>query len=246
MRAEELYSSYFEIKEKSLAYSDDREYLMDLLSFLDIILNVACAYKGMNESSAPLNVEEAHLRGLAFSPAEIVDSLLAYRLAERSKGVSAAIRKQIEKAHDHIETRLKASVAGGFIPRIEVLCKKVHLNDYERFLLLLALSSAYDRKYESIYAFLHNNVKEKLPTKGLAISLYKMFFSLEDYHLGRTIRGEGNFFRYLTESTAGTSSEPGLTDKIVLCRRVSGFILGINQLDEELDVTSLARIIPRA
>ncbi len=64
MRAEELYSSYFEIKKKSLAYSDDREYLMDLLSFLDIILNVACAYKGMNESSAPLNVEEAHLRGL--------------------------------------------------------------------------------------------------------------------------------------------------------------------------------------
>ena len=62
MRAEELYSSYFEIKEKRLAYSDDREYLMDLLSFLDIILNVACAYKGMNESSAPLNVEEAHLR----------------------------------------------------------------------------------------------------------------------------------------------------------------------------------------
>ena len=61
-----------------------------------------------------------------------------------------------------------------------------------------------------------------------------MFFSLEDYHLGRTIRGEGNFFRYLTESTAGTSSEPGLADKIVLSRRVSGFILGINQLDEEL------------
>ena len=83
-------------------------------------------------------MEEAHLRGLAFSPAEIVDSLLAYRLAERSKGVSAAIRKQIEKAHDHIETRLKASVAGGFFPRIEVLCKKVHLNDYERFLLLQA------------------------------------------------------------------------------------------------------------
>jgi ATP-dependent 26S proteasome regulatory subunit len=197
-------------------------------------LNVACAYKGMNESSAPLNVEEAHLRGLAFSPAEIVDSLLAYRLGERSKGVSVAIKKQIEKAHDHIETRLKASVAAGFNPRIEVLCKKVRLNDYERFLLLLALSSAYDRKYESIYAFLHNNVKEKLPTKGLAISIYKMFFSLEDYHLGRTIRGEGNFFRYLTESTARTSNEPGLADKIVLSRRVSGFILGINQLDEEL------------
>ncbi len=61
-----------------------------------------------------------------------------------------------------------------------------------------------------------------------------MFFSLEDYHLGRTIRGEGNFFRYLTESTARTSNEPGLADKIVLSRRVSGFILGINQLDEEL------------
>ncbi|NLL19932.1 MAG: ATP-binding protein, partial [Clostridia bacterium] len=95
------------------------------------------------------------------------------------------------------------------------------------------LSPAWDRKYEAIYAFLHNNVQEKLPTKGLAISLYKMFFHLEDYHVGRTIRGEGNFFRFLAERNA-LDTEPGLADKIILSRRVSGFVLGINQIDQEL------------
>jgi len=234
MLVEELYSSYFDIKYNSLPYGNDREYLTDLLSFLDIVLNVACAYKGMNESSAPLNVSDVHLRGLSISPAEIVDSLLSYRLDERSKGISAEIKRQVETAHTHIELRLKASITAGFTPRVKILSKKIRLSDFERFLLLLSLSSACDRKYESIYAFLHNNVKEKLPTKGLAISLYKMFFHLEDYHFGRTIKGEGNFFKFLAENTAGSSSEPGLADKIVLSRRVSGFIFGINQIDHEL------------
>ena len=233
MLAEELYSTYFNINCNRLPYSNDSEYLTDLLAFMDIILNVACAYKGMNESSAPLNVSDAHLRGLSISPSEIVDSLLSYRLDERARGVSPEIKGQVEMAYSHIELRIKASLAAGFTPRVKMLCKKFRLSDFERFLLLLALSSACDRKYESIYAFIHNNVKEKLPTKGLAISLYKMFFHLEDYHIGRTIRGEGNFFRFLAEGSA-SSTEPGLADRIVLSRRVSGVIFGINQIDHEL------------
>lgn len=233
MLVEELYSSYFDRNCNRLPYSNDSEYLTDLLAFLDIILNVACAYKGMNETSAPLNVSDVHLRGLSISPAEIIDSLLSYRRDERAKGVSSEIREQVEMAYAHIKLRIEASLAAGFTPRLKTLAKKLRLNDFEGFLLLLALSSAGDRKYESIYAFIHNNVKEKLPTKGLAISLYKMFFPLDDYHMGRTIRGEGNFFRFLAESS-GSNSEPGLADKIILSRRVSGFIFGINQIDDEL------------
>ena len=242
MQVEELYASYFDINCNRLPYSNNNEYLTDLLSLLDIILNVACAYKGMNEASAPLNVSDVHLRGLSISPAEVVDSLLSYRRDERSKGVSAEIKKQIERAYSHIELRLKASLEAGFTPRLEILAKKFRLNDFERFLLLLSLSSACDRKYESVYAFIHNNVKEKLPTKWLAISLYKMFFDLEDYHIGRTIKNEGNFFRFLAERTA-SGGEPGLADKIVLSRRVSGFIFGINQLDH--DLADIATIFDR-
>ena len=94
MRAEELDSSYFDHKLKHLPYSNDQEYLTDLLAYLDIILNVACAYKGMNESSTPLDVSSVHLRGLSISPADIVDSLLSYRLDERAKGVSPEIKRQ--------------------------------------------------------------------------------------------------------------------------------------------------------
>ena len=234
MLVEELFSSYFDIKRERAPYVNDSEYLTDLLASLDIILNIACAYKGINESSAPLNVSDVHLRGLSISPAEIVDSLLSYRLDERSKGVSTEIKRQVELAYTHIERRLKASSTAGFTPRAIRLSKKFRLNDFERFLLLLSLSSASDRKYESIYAFIHNNVKEKLPTKGLAISLYKMFFDLEDCHIGRAIKGEGNFFRFIAESATGSSGEPGLADNIVLSRRVSGFIRGINQIDHEL------------
>ncbi len=233
MQVGELYSSYF-IKHDCEPYAGDKEYLTDLLAFLDIILNVACAYKGMNESSAPLHVSDAHLRGLSISPSEIVDSLLSYRLDERTKGVSPEIKRQVELATTHLERRLAASSAAGFTPRVSQLTKKFRLSDFERFLLLLSLSSASDRKYESIYAFLHNNVKEKLPTKGLAISLYKMFFNLEDYHFGRALKGEGNFFRFLAESTAGSGNEPGLADNIILKRRVSSFIRGLNLLDHEL------------
>ena len=242
MQVEELYASYFDINCNRLPYSNNSEYLKDLLALLDIILNVACAYKGMNETSAPLNVSDAHLRGLSISPAEIVDSLLSYRLEERSKGVSGEIKKQIAMANSHIEQRLKASLEAGFTPRMEILAKKFRLNNFEHFLLLLSLSSVCDRKYESIYAFLHNNVKEKLPTKWLAISLYKMFFKLEDYHIGRTIKGEGNFFRFLAERTA-SSNEPGPADKIVLSRRISSFIFGVNRIDQ--DLADIATIFDR-
>lgn len=235
MLVEELYSSYFEIKLQDIPYKDDREYIMDMLALLDIILNVACAYKGMNEGSAPLNVADVHLRGLSISPAEIVDSLLSYRLDERVKKVSPEINRQVKLANNHIQCRLNLALQDGFRPKLFQLTKKFRLNDFERFLLLLSLGSASDRKYEAIFAFLHNNVKEKLPSKGLAISLFKMFFSLEDYHIGRTIKGEGNFFRFLADTTSGAShSEPGLADVLVLSRRVSGFIYGINQIDHEL------------
>ncbi len=235
MQAQELFSSYFDIEKNGLPYNNDREYLTDLLAFLDIILNVACAYKGMNESSAPLNVADAHLRGLSFSPAEIIDSLLSYRLEERSKGVSTEIKRQVEMAYTYIDLRLQASIRAGFTPRVKVLSKKLRLTDFERFLLLLSLASACDRKYESIFAFLHNNVREKLPTKALAITLYKLFFDLEDYYFGCTIKGEGNFFRFLAERPAGSNNEPGLADKIVLNRRASGFVFGINKIDQELE-----------
>lgn len=233
MQVKELFAAYFEHNCQDLPYRNDREHLTDLLAFLDVILNIACAYKGMNETEAPLNVSGAHLRGLSISPGEIVDALLSYRRDERLREVSPEAKEQVEMARTHIELRIRASVAAGFTPRVEVLAKKFRLNDFERFLLLLALSSVYDRKYEAIYAFLHNNVKEKLPTKGLAIALYKMFFQLEDYHIGRTIRGEGNFFRFLAERQP-PNSEPGLADKIVLSRRASGFVFGINQIDQEL------------
>jgi len=235
MLVEELYSSYFELELIDVPYENDQEYITDVLALLDIILNVACAYKGMNESSAPLNVADAHLRGLSISPAEIVDSLLAYRLDERVKKVSPEVKKQIDLAYNHIQGRLHLALQEGFRPKLFQLAKKFRLNDFERFLLLLSLGSASDRKYESIFAFLHNNIKEKLPSKGLAISLFKMFFSLEDYHIGRTIKGEGNFFRFLADTAAGSNrSEPGLADPIVLSRRVSGFIYGVNQIDQEL------------
>ncbi len=234
MRVEELYSSYFDINCKDLPYSNEREYIQNLLSFLDIILNVACAYKGMNKDHATLNVADAHLRGLSISPAEIVDALLSYRLEERAKGVAVEIKGQVETAYEHIELRLRAALAAGFTPKLKVLVNKFRLNDFERFLLLLSLSSVFDRKYESIYAFLHNNVKERQATKGLAITLYKMFFHFEDYHLARSLKAEGNFFRFLAENTGEAANEPGLADKIVLRRRVSSFIFGINRIDQGL------------
>lgn len=234
MQLEELYAAYFDPSCRDLPYQSDREYLTDLLAYLDMILNIACAYKGINEAEAPLHVGEAHLRGLSISPAEIVDALLSYRRDERSQEVAPEAKSQVETAGDHIRRRLEASYAAGFTPRVEVLAKKFRLRDFERFLLLLALSTACDRKYEAIYAFLHNNVNEKLPTKGLAISLYRMFFPLEDYYIGRTLRSEGNFFRYLAERNQ-SQFESSLADKIALSRRVSGFVFGINQADPELE-----------
>ena len=64
MEVGELFSSYFNIEQAQMPYSNDLEYLIDQLSLVDIILNVACAYKGMDQASAPLNVSNVHLRGL--------------------------------------------------------------------------------------------------------------------------------------------------------------------------------------
>ena len=115
---------------------------------MDIILNVACACKGMNEQCTA-DISDAHLRGLSISPADIVDSLLSLVWTNAPEGFPA-----IETGGDGPST-LGAEAWGifgsGFIPGLNCF-QEFRLNDFERF-YLLSLAVAAD-KYESIYAFL--------------------------------------------------------------------------------------------
>lgn len=54
------------------------------------------------------------------------------------------------------------------------LCARLCLSGFEQFLALLALAPELNRKYETLFAFLQNDVNQTRPTLGLAVDLYSL------------------------------------------------------------------------
>lgn len=54
------------------------------------------------------------------------------------------------------------------------LCARLCLSEFEQFLALLALAPELNRKYETLFAFLQNDVNQTRPTLGLAVDLYSL------------------------------------------------------------------------
>ncbi|MBO6303404.1 MAG: ATP-binding protein [Ruminiclostridium sp.] len=241
MEVNRLYSSYFDFAKVREPYTDNREALSDLFSYLDLCFTLVTGAKGFGGKDFPSRDETGYALGLSVSSTDLGELLLSGRREEHIERLSEEAAEQIEAADFHIRSRNRISSKKDFVPRYEVVAAKFRLNEFERFALLLALSVEYDRKYEAVYTYLHNNSSDYYPTKWLAVKLYRYLFGDDKGYAG-LLDGSSPLCRFLCDRAQKRRDRGESAQRLTLSPRVTSYILGRNDPDRSL--SEFCRIYP--
>ena len=237
MKLNQLYQSFFQPESAEKPYTENAEHLSELFSFLDMCLTLTAGAKGL-ESSVLLEAWEPGTLSSLSVAAQDVEQLLRSDLPNE---LSPEAREQIALARLHIGKRVKHSIDNDFVPRFEALREAFFLDEFEAFAMLLAFSSEYDRKYEGIYAWLHNNESDICATKWLAVRLYSFLFGKSAASEAAVLTGVSPLCRFLCSRELIKRDRVESAGRLVLSRRATSYLLSSNELDPALsDFCSVA------
>ncbi len=225
-----LYETFFPISEMLMPYHNSREHLDDLFRLLDLCFTVIAVAKGYEGKDFPKELEMGSIRDLSVSVSDMGGILWNSRDSEEAPSITEEAREQILLAMMHIQDRLKRSVQNDFLPSFEVIRKKFSLNDSESFAFLLALAAEYDRKYESIFVYLHNNNTDMYATRWLAIRLYEILSGIPTPRTGM-LSGDSPLLKYLCSRELKKRDRSETSERLVLSRRVTAYLFGQNEPD---------------
>lgn len=231
MQLEELMEHFYDQRKREVPYQSNKEYTMDMMRFLDIILTIACSMKYVDgEGEPPVEIENMHLRGVPITGREVITSLQENMLEREERFPLEEIKSIIQKAVVFIEGRVqKATIE----IRIKELADKLKLSELERFVFLLAYAGFIDAKYELLFAFLQGDVRMKLPSIRLAVSLYELFRQPKQEEIGRLVQKQGILSEtILIWKQEYDSVEPA--QNYTLPERIYGWITGNNDMEPEI------------
>ncbi|MCR4780956.1 MAG: ATP-binding protein [Ruminiclostridium sp.] len=233
MEIKKLCDSFFDFSQALVPYSDDSEVLKDLFSYLDMCFTLVSGAKGFAGEDFPSRDEAGCTRGLSVSSTDLSELLTSGRLERRSDGITEEAGEQLDNARYHIESRRMRGLKRDFVSRFDIVCLKFGLSELEKFALLLALSVEYDRKYEAIYTYLHNNSGDYYPTKWLTIKLYEYLYgSAGDY--ASLLNGSSPLCRFLCDREQKRRDRGESAQRLTLSPRAAAYILGRNETDTSL------------
>lgn len=236
MQLEELFDMYFVKEKENTPYQSENEYQLDCMRFLDMLLTIACSLKYIDTNEEQqLEVENIHLRGISITANEVLDALRANCLENDTDLPLEFIREILNQAYVQIGTRLKNTTIS--IPLIEIK-DKLLLSELEYFLLLLAYANFVDAKYELLYAYLQGDIRMKLPSLRLAVSLYDLWRETDKQEAGRIAGGKGVLFDILLE-TREIYDNVMLTQAYTLCQTVYHRLMSDSSLPVSLKEGSL-------
>ncbi len=155
-------------------YSDTTEHLRDELARLDLLLRRAVLLA--RQPSAETTPEE--FRGLVVTENEI-DQILAAKglLSERWERAEARkpeldrVDSELERRRQEIDARRELSREKGIHLAFPALAAHFNLSPAEVDVLLVALAPEMEPRYETLYAYLQNDVTRKHPSVDLALNL---------------------------------------------------------------------------
>ena len=240
MEINKLYSSFFDLSDLLVPYTNDDEFLKDIFAYLDLCFTLVTGARGFDSDSIPKRDETGQALGMSVSSGDLGELLISRRYNSSGDRLSAEALEQAESAYFHIECRKKRGLANGFMPRFEMICLKFGLSELERFSLLLALSVEYDRKYEAVYTYLHNNSSDFYPTKWLAVRLYEYLFGKSADHCA--LMADSPLCRFLCDRGQKRRERGESAQRLTLSSRVSSYILGRNVIDSTL--SEFCRVYP--
>jgi AAA+ superfamily predicted ATPase len=154
-------------------YRDSSEHLTDELKRVDLLVRRALA---IARAHRPKSNEE--YRGLVISEPEIEELLESgeflsqhWRKQEASKGKLEPFNRKLEEARKTIDARRELTSKTGTRLALPWLAERFGLSSAEVDLLLVALAPELEPRYETLYAYLQDDVTRKRPTVDLALNL---------------------------------------------------------------------------
>ena len=234
MKVSELYDNYFHIEKLNQPYRNSREHLEELFSFLDLCFAAAMSARGLDSKKLLGAWEAGRLSDLSVSVQDIERLVAAGNGQDHTHALTEEALEQIGISREHIRRRIRVSRENGMIPRFELLKIKFRLDSFESFAMLLALSVQYDRKYEGIYVWLHNNNGDMYPTKWLALRLYESLMGETPASASRMMSGSSALCRFLCSRELSGRDRSEASDQLVLSRRVTAYLMGSNDPDPRL------------
>jgi hypothetical protein len=155
-------------------YSDSIEHLQDEISRLDLLLKRAV----LIARQASPGAESDEFKGLVVTENEIDDILGTkdllgepWKRPEAKTPELAGIDKELDERRRQIDARLKASRGKPARPALLSLATQFDLSQAEVDVLLVALAPELEPRYETLYAYLQNDVTRKHPSVNLALNL---------------------------------------------------------------------------
>jgi hypothetical protein len=210
----------------SQPYASIRDHLRDELAWLDHTLEHAV--RGFTRPRRPAEFEQ--FGGLILGETEVLDEL--HTPAGRNLRPDGPTAAEWKTERRHIEDRIAATrAAGQYLPFL-YLGDVLQLRALEQQCLLLALAPELDRKYERVFAYLHDDVTRKLPTVELSLALFckgedERWAGLQAFHSGSVWRR----FAMLDIADLPDGPHPLLSRRLRLDDRIVQFLLGSSALD---------------
>jgi|HubBroStandDraft_6_1064221.scaffolds.fasta_scaffold26455_2 hypothetical protein len=155
-------------------YSDSIEHLQDEISRLDLLLKRAVV---IARQAGP-GTESDEFRGLVVTENEIDDILRTKDLLGETWERAAArepeltrIDKELDKRRKQIDARVKPGRGKRLRLALLTLAAQFELSPAEVDIVLVALAPELEPRYETLYAYLQNDVTRKHPSVNLALNL---------------------------------------------------------------------------
>jgi hypothetical protein len=202
-----------------LPYKDNQEHLTDALRWLDLLL--ALRVMEFRQGKEATN--------------ERIDWLLKGKVVPDAGALECLdLRRQLNSLQAEIENRVAASLERGVVLALPRLAQKFGLSEFEVQTLVVCLAPEVDRKYDTIYAYLQDDITTKRPSVDLVLSLFC------DSEAGRwrartVFVGHAPLFRSellrRSDDQPSASGSSGLAQWLYLEERVLSYILGDNAID---------------
>jgi SpoVK/Ycf46/Vps4 family AAA+-type ATPase len=229
-----------------LVYANSWEHLLDELKRLDLLIHLQVLKLRNRQSANPLE----QFKGLVMSEEEIAglltdtaDSLGDENTLSTVVLESRKLNESLKKLESGIRERREASLKEGVYLSLPCLSQLFHLNAFEEQCLVIGLAPELDRKYERLYAYLHDDVTRKKPSVDLVQTLLCNTVQ-EKLESRLAFDPQGPLLKYrllqLTESSPdGPAPLPSRLLK--LDDRIGNFLLGFGQIDARFE--SIARLV---
>jgi ATPase family associated with various cellular activities (AAA) len=152
------------------AYENAAEHLQDELAWLGLLL-----LREVGRFRAAHPEPGDGFQGIYIGDAEVdrlLVEVLGSTVAPRPDNADAEqLTARAEAGRAVIDARLEASSGAGVLLPVERLARRFDLAEFDRAALLLAAAPDLDRRFETLYAYLLDDVTKRRPTTGLALAL---------------------------------------------------------------------------